>query len=171
MFKSAPALLLVVLPLILGTAEVIAGDNYIVPRTQSPASIDALIARKPSLIFNIPEAVEEDEDDEDSLLYYEEADSGVPRPFASEPDFAAGLKRIRGEYRSNYNDDVNLNGVRLKQAKREQVSARLVKKKNLGQRHSPSPSPSPNPASFHKATTSGERHSSFFRAAVNGLHY
>jgi hypothetical protein len=117
---------------------------------RSLAHIDALIARDPTLIFNLAEPVIGDDDDEeyDSENDKEEQEEGssAPMPYSSEPyfhkkDSVNNARRLI---------DLTMKGVRLKQAKREQVSARLVRQRDLnqagGRNSNPSPSPSPSPS-------------------------
>lgn len=111
-------------------------------RDRSLAQIDALVARDPTLIFNIPEAVIEDEDDD---LFAKDALSSSPK--ASEQDYSTGFKKsYRWDGRNAEKIQEELYGVRLKQAKREQVSARIVKQRDMGLNAHPSPSPSPRPS-------------------------
>lgn len=111
--------------------------------SHSLADIDAVIARDPTLIFNIPEFVAEDDD-----LLLSDKGSSVPMPYSSEPNLHAGFIRWEAEEDHQIQKQAKeVKGSRLKQANREQVSAWLVNKRNAeGQKPSPSPSPSSKPS-------------------------
>lgn len=113
-------------------------------QSHSLADIDAVIARDPTIIFNIPEPVVEDDDllpsDEQSILRM---------PHLMEPSLNAGFIRWENqEDQQLQKRSEQVKGTRLKQAQREQVSAWLASKRNSDdQKPNPSPSPSPRPSS------------------------
>lgn len=145
---NLPLHLLALLPLINVCASVFASDPNSwrgkagtdarhIEQARSLLHIDAVIAREPTLIFNIPQDVNEEEEDG--------ADITAPHPYTSELDFATVRKRYE-ESNNAHEGKYMMQEVRSKQANREQVSARLVKQRSTGQKASPSPSPSPRPS-------------------------